>query len=41
MIWWVLKKVFGLERPEYYLGSMTNLEIDEEVERRAKESYAE
>lgn len=39
MIWGLLRKVLGIEHPSYYIGGLTNLEIDEELEEN-KESEA-
>jgi hypothetical protein len=39
-LWWVLRKIFGIEHPSHYIGGLTNLEVDEELERSEKESQA-
>jgi hypothetical protein len=38
--WWTVRKVFGIERPSYYLGCLTNIEVDELPEPEEQESAA-
>lgn len=37
IFWWVVKKLLGIEHPSYYLGCLSNPEIDEEIKRLKKE----
>lgn len=39
LFWWLLRKVLGIEQPSYYIGGLSNLEVDEELE-EDKESEA-
>jgi hypothetical protein len=41
IIWWLLRKLFGIKHPSYYIGGLTNLEIDDELDEESeKESQA-